>query len=434
MKISERFVRLLLVSLIGLSLYFSYNIWLSPAHTKRFSTDTKQLVTENQNYRKMTDTFLPLQLAWLQEDTIKGTQSENLISQVQEQLAKDTVGVLAVVVYQNEKDFAEYLQISEGIELLYESPFSLAEYLKIYHFDIKDSDEAENYLFSKVQIDFTNQQVNFMNVKEHTVYQLAFSGKADKYQQIMAEKMPNLLDVTRDNTYNLGRYNIDESISLKKYSYILSTQSFTLFSNAFFQDVENVNNETNSVYSSGEERLTVNAGNIEQLVDFRGQLPLETGLDNVYTQSFDYVKKLGTNFGNLRYFDRDKNTVNYRFLVEGYPVFSEFSQGLLSVTADSTVSEDSKAIHIQGSTNTIQVPIPSDEVAELQPTATIKDELLAAGVEESEISSIIIGYTWESIEGNTRVVNLTPEWYVCYSGTWYQAEKLIQQSQVKEAD
>ena len=49
-------------------------------------------------------------------------------------------------------------------------------------------------------------------------------------------------------------------------------------------------------------------------------------LKKAYSQSFNYVSRLGTAVGNLRYFDHHEGQINFRIFVEGYPTFSAHHQ------------------------------------------------------------------------------------------------------------
>lgn len=430
MKISERVVRFLLIFLIALSLFFSYNIWLSPTNNKSTSVDSDNVVTDTKNYRKDTDSFLPLRLVITEDKTAKGTQSENIISQVQTFLSEDVSDNLQVVVDGNEKTFNSYKTISDGFELLYEGKFLLSDYFDIYQIDVSNQKKAEDFYFTRIQVDFDTKKVNFVDYDNKRICQLSFTGLANTYKNIIKEKDVAFTNMTSEGVVNEKQYNTSEAVSLKKYSYILSTQAFTLFRNAFFQNPTDVNSDNVSVYTSGQERLEIDAD--QQLAEFRGELAATDDLKDIYLQSFSYVKKLGTSVGNLKYFDRSSNQVDYRVFVEGYPVFGDYSRGLVSVIVNGKQSE-SKNISIVTSTNTIQVPIPADEVVDLPSTDTVQKQILEAGAKQDSIKSILIGYTWQNIKETNRVVDLTPEWYIKYGDTWYSESELIKKLPELEA-
>ena len=214
---------------------------------------------------------------------------------------------------------------------------------------------------------------------------------------------------------------------MKKYSYILASQPVTRFRNAFFNETEDIQTNEDSqdlTYTSKEERLFAE----EKLgkIDFKGTLPEENKRDSIYNQSFSYVKRLGTNMGNLRYFDRTKDSVNYRTFVEGFPVFSNDLKGQVDIRITNNDGA-APSVTINTSVNTIQVPIPSEEEVTLESTEKLIKRLETAGAKKEKIQSAVIGYTWQTIEEVKQVVDLSPEWYVLYNNNWYTATDLVKQ-------
>ena len=65
-----------------------------------------------------------------------------------------------------------------------------------------------------------------------------------------------------------------------------------------------------------------------QVVDFRGELPEKKKM-LVYFLKVSYISKLGSSLGNLRYFDRSDNTIDYRIFVEGFPVLGQTAEDRL---------------------------------------------------------------------------------------------------------
>jgi regulatory protein YycH of two-component signal transduction system YycFG len=226
-----------------------------------------------------------------------------------------------------------------------------------------------------------------------------------------------------------------DRVRLKKYSYILTTQSYSLFRNAFFQNPDQAKGEEEESGSrsfvSGHEELIMDEQ--KRLVTFNGELPSDLAKESMYSQSFNYVSRLGTSVGNLRYFDHHDGQINYRIFVEGYPIFSQSSKGKMTVKIQHAPNTPTPQVKIETSMDTVQVPIPSDEEVELPSTLEVENSLAAAGIELDKIQSFIIGYTWQDIDGVNKLVALTPEWFVKYEDTWYSANQLMQGNLETEA-
>lgn len=429
MKLSERIIRVALFALILLSLVLTYAIWLSPTSKTADINTSKQTVKNDQNYAKATDAFLPIRGIWDLSDGKFQTSSENLLATTQARLTESTFGQLQEIA-QGEEEIKNYYWLDSGIELNYEGGFSLTEYIKVFDMPINLNSlkEADSITFSKIQIDFSKKKIRFLNYSKDTVYEATMSGDFSGLETIYQKNQGKYLPMSDENPLIPRLLRTKERVRLKKYSYILTTQSYSLFRNAFFQNPDQAKGEEEEngarSFSSGHEELIMDEQ--KRLVTFTGELPEDLAKESIYSQSFNYVSRLGTAVGNLRYFDHHDGQVNYRIFVEGYPIFSQTSKGKMSVKIEHQPNAATPQIKIETSVDTVQVPIPSDEEVELPSTLEIENNLAAVGIDLTKIQSFIIGYTWQDIDGVNKLVALTPEWFVKYDNTWYPANQLMQ--------
>lgn len=435
MKISEKFIRIGLILMIALSLYFSHAIWLSPAgKTSMNLEESNSQVIESQSYRKASEIFLPLHLTWFQGDTVQETNSENLISRLHGMIDGARYGKLTEVVAANQERFEQKKALSEGIEFTYNAPYLLSDYVKAFGLNIDlESIQNEDVYFTSIQFDKKGNKVSFIDYDQRTVYETSLAIDWREIEHDLNSSEVSWTPVYKTSTHIETQHSIQEPMRLKKYSYILSQQPYTVFRNAFFakaDEVKNNDESTELIFYDGNETMTIHSEN--QIVDFRGEIPISEEPNNIFTDSFTYISKLGGALGNVRYFDRNKNQIDYRIFVEGFPVFGSDSKGKVSIEIGD--EQNNNQVSIQTSLNTIQVPIPSDEEVELPSTDEVYQELVAKGAEESNIELIIVGYTWQNIEETNRVVDLFPEWYVKYQGEWYSANELLAKLPEKEAN
>lgn len=436
MKISERIIRVALFALILLSLILTYAIWLSPTSKTADVNTSKQAVKNDQNYAKVTDAFLPIRGIWDLAEGKFQTSSENLLATTQARLTESTYGQLQEVA-QGEEEIKNYYSLDNGIELNYEGGFSLTEYVKVFDMPInlnslKDSDKLT---FSKIQVDFSKKKIRFLNYSKDTVYEATISADFTGLETIYQKNKPKYLEMSDENPLVPRLLRTKDRVRLKKYSYILTTQSYSLFRNAFFQNPDQAKGEEEASgarsFVSGHEELMMDEQ--KRQVTFEGELPEDLSKESMYSQSFNYVSRLGTAVGNLRYFDHHEGQVNYRIFVEGYPIFSQSSKGKMAVKIGHESNGASTQIRIETSMDTVQVPIPSDEEVELPSTLEIENNLAAVGLDLDKVQSFIIGYTWQDIDGVNKLVALTPEWFIKYDNTWYPATQLMQGNLEMEA-
>lgn len=428
MKLSEKIIRVALVALILLSLVLTYAIWLSPTSKTADVNTSKQAVKNDQNYTKATDAFLPIRGVWHVAEGIFQTSSENLLATTQARLTEGTYGQLHEVA-QNEAESKKYYHLDNGVELNYEGSFSLAEYVKVFDMPVSLSSlkEAEKIDFSQIQVDFSKKKLRFLNYSKGLVYEATISADFTSLTTVFQKNQGRYLAMSDDDPGAPRVLRTKDRVRLKKYSYILTTQSYSLFRNAFFQNPEQAKGEEASgtrSFVSGHEELMMDEQ--KRLVTFAGELPTDLTKESSYSQSFNYVSRLGTAVGNLRYFDHHDGQINYRIFVEGYPVFSHSSKGKMSVKIEPASNTTSPQVEIETSMDTVQVPIPSDEEVELPSTLEVENNLAAVGIDLSKVQNYIIGYIWQDIDGVNKLVALTPEWFVKYENVWYPADQLMQ--------
>ncbi|MFD1900100.1 YycH family regulatory protein [Enterococcus termitis] len=429
MKITEKIIRIGLVFLVLLSLYFSVSIWLSSSKKEQPIKTDAQLATAVVNERLDTDVFLPLRLIRMQNGLSEMNNSENLITNIQNEIRQGTFGKLTQVVKGEASQFEHYLTMDQGFELLYEGPFLLNEYISVYDLDI-NLDEISNkdeIYFTCIQVNLKQNKLRFLDFKNNDIYETSISFDNEKVLNLMNKVGVEYNPISEQQSMAEKHYYLSDDLKMKKYSYILASQPVNRFRNAFFTNTDDIQTNEDSQdlsYESQNERLIVdeNLGTIH----FNGDIDARGTEDNIYSDSFAYIKKLGTNMGNLRYFDRTKSEINYRTFVEGFPVFSENDKGQVRITVGNDKAEKTSVV-IETSVDTIQVPIPSEEEVQLQSTESLLEQLTLNGVDTEKIDSMVIGYTWHKIEEVTQVVDLTPEWYIRYDGQWSTVPELLEQ-------
>lgn len=162
MKITEKFLRIGLIFLVLLSLYFSMNIWVSSAKKEQpLQKDTQVATVVNE--RANTDVFLPLRLIRKVNGQAEMNNSENLIANVQNEVKKSSFGPITQTVIEDAAGFNQFLSMDKGIELVYEGAFSIQEYLSVYKLDMDSSAlvDSKQAIFTCIQIDLSQQKNTF---------------------------------------------------------------------------------------------------------------------------------------------------------------------------------------------------------------------------------------------------------------------------------
>ncbi|MHC5216094.1 YycH family regulatory protein [Enterococcus sp. LJL128] len=435
MNLFEKLIRAGLIIMVLLSLYFSTIIWISSS-VKEPRPETETQVAAAVKERAASDAFLPIRLVRTKEDAFFISTSESLIASVQRVISDSSFGKLDTLVKSNQEEYNNHYLEKNDFELLYEGEFSLREYLSTFDIDIDLSafSEDDPLVFSRIQINYTEGTILFFDLSNWNVYTTHISINKTAVEQLLDKESVAYFSVAERTVIAEKQYYMVTDLRLKKYSYILASQPVSLFRNAFFNNSEDVHTNDDSkdlLYTSGTENLRVEEKT--NVLYFNGGLERTAEEHTIYSDSFEYVKKLGGNIGNVRYFDRSGNRMTYRTFVEGFPVFSENNKGQVKVAVDKQ-NTDQPNVTINTSLDMIQVPIPSEEEVTLMNTSDLLSELVYAGADENDIQSLIIGYTWQTIEGITQVVDLTPEWYILYKDQWYPEGELLEKLATVEVE
>ncbi|MDC0752074.1 YycH family regulatory protein [Enterococcus innesii] len=427
MRISEKIIRVGLIVMIALSFYFSYMIWLNPTGFNNASTETDTGVNPSvQTYKQKSDLFLPLYLTWNDEEDIKETNSEAVTREIQEVINEATISDLTLRTYGEEQAFSKAQEVDQGISLNYYTTFYLKDYEKTFdkELSLEDESETEDFPFSRIQFDLEENTIQFVDFTHQRVVRGKIDWDKSQVKHLLADNPREWTAMRTDQERTSNQYYTQDSIKLKKYSYYSSTQSQSLFREAFFNNPKNVKINDESVdtyYYEGGQNMTV--------LQDQQQVKFETTTDgsdetDLAMLSADYIIRLGNNFGTIRYFDQQDKHLDYRVFVEGYPVFSTGGQGVISVAFSESGQTGSREMTISASLNAIQVPIPSETEIELPSSLSVKNDLIAAGADPESLQQIIVGYQWGEIK-DAPLVDLTPAWYVNYDSSWISYDALM---------
>jgi regulatory protein YycH of two-component signal transduction system YycFG len=307
----------------------------------------------------------------------------------------------------------------------YQGKMQLSAFLDAFSFDPADK-MLETYMFSHFYLDFEGKRLIFANDDDTEAVEVRVKNKMDKLSTLLTNDKNTRIPVIDEDEY----YAIAQPLKLKKYSYILATQPYVTYCDALFEEPDKVETDvsTNEQIFEGTNNEVLTGNSETNHIDFRGFIdrkknPAE---ENIYHQSYQYISRLTSFVHNLRFFDIKNNEVTYRTYVEGFPVFSKEEKGKVKISVDK-LSNKTDEIHLATNLDTIQVPIPTEEVVELEDTNTMLANVKNAGGDPKKITGIVIGYEWSPISTVKQVVDLTPSWYVDYNGKWTREAELIEQ-------
>lgn len=429
MKISGKVIRVMLILMIIISLILSWKIWTNAGSTEHDQqrNPEKSLVTKQPK-----DVFLPVKLVYhSSEGGHYYTNKESLIQSMTKELVSRMKGKITISLG---KKYLEPASKRGSFDMIMSSPISVTYFLKINGVE-PDKDLKSSVDFHRLVVSLDESKLHFLDSDDRQVYQLKLSGEMNELKEMIKAESSRLLPVMNPSSELPVFYEFKNEIKLKKYSYILATQSYTTFSQAFFDDRQEVISNEENDDSKDVNLMTADGGTLTVLYDtgevkytghFDETMSRSYETDTIFEDSFFYLKNIGTSMGTLRYFEGSDNNVTYRNYVEGYPIFSEYSKGRISV------SKDNNNVKVLTNQETIQVPIPSHEEVVLKGTDDTIKELTTRGITKRDIQDLQIGYRWETNNETRQVVDLVPDWYVKLDGTWESLTEIAYSMDEKE--
>ncbi len=422
MKFSDHILRIGLTIVVLTGLYLSFKIWTNPANNDVADSDQSQITATE--VKAASEVFLPTKLIWHQTGNLQLSNRESLITTIQKKMSKWKYRNFKKISRGNQEEFNKIFQQNDTVELIYPNQMLLEEYNSVFKMNIKNI--PKDIFFDRMIIPVDGTKIYFLTDENFVVYEVSIKTPVAELQKSLSDKNISYTPVSILHEELPYVYFLETDLALKQYSYILASQPYTTFTQAFFEDSSSLHpNEdgSNDLSYTDDKGSTLFVQTSSGSVSFQGDLK-QTGLSDVNSNPFGisyyYVGKLGNSFGNIRFFDYQKNTLTYQNYVEGFPVFSDMGKGSIQVTI-----ADEKGITIQTNVDTIQVPIPSDEEVSLAKTQNVVDQLTQTGVDFSSISDIQIGYTWENLTDTKQIVDLTPQWYIRYEDKWVTLSDLL---------
>lgn len=425
LKYLSRGIRLCLVTLIALSFYLSYLIWLSPERNDE--SQEQEMSQKITDIRSKEELFLPTSVAYHDDKQINISNSPSILLSLHHFFKDQEIRRLQIYAYEDEEALLKSLSKENYVSFDYLSKMKLNEYLSVYQLQISNSDKQKlkNSYFDEIRLNFGQKQLSFINHDDQQVFKFHVQMDLTQIENYLKKHQKQFQLHEGEFKMVSGQVYSKDPIKLQLYSYISTDQPYTLFRDAFFLNTRDikVNDDTNdALVLSNHQGDMLSISLNDQMVHFRAN-QVDFHNQNMYSVSADYVSRLGTNLGQLRFFQREDKKIIYRAFVEGYPLFRKDDNGKIVVSFSDLGQENTRNMEISGNLTTLQVPIPSDKTKTLPGALTICEKLQALGIKA--LPEMTIGYLWEEIQ-DTGVVDLTPTWFAYYQNQWLPYDELVQ--------
>lgn len=406
MKWRSRILHLLLILAIIVSIILSAGIWLSVGRVESKGEDVRQTVQRRN------------QQALALADQVFYHQSNRVVMQSKESTTKQVMNDLKKTHYKEVKhsiiSFGKLRTIKRGVTLSYLSPISFNTFSDIFGLKF-DKSGKQNFEFTQLVYDVDNRQLLFANERSGSVH--CFQAIDDNPVLKKDIQQVDGIPVTYIND-TLG-YVPEKEMSLSCYSYMSATQSYNIYTQAFFVHPDEVTADNTeqgvTLYNTRGDHMELDNETSE--VTYDGEFSLSEG-ENRFLKVMDMMSRLGNEPGKLRYFDQNHDGYQYKVFVEGYPIMGAHYQGQV------TVNIHNNQIKIKTSQEIPQIPVPSHKKVTLPSGKDLLEECDKNGVNPQQIKKIQIGYHWSEDKDDKQVIILTPTWYVFHDQKWQSIDDI----------
>ena len=423
MKFSRLVVQILLVVAVVTSFVLSFFIWTNTARYQRGRNIDVSTSDVDKNKTPIEQIISPTQVIWQdgKNQRLIYNNKDNISFSMSNIIKKWKIGEFHQEFTKDGAEYQKMVQRKNMIQLVY--PTNISIRTLGYLMNNSQLQKSPDYTFNRILIstnDKSDNNVYVANDNSYTVYRAKVSGASADPIIKLAKKTNIDLKVKLNLLKNGVVTFYTEPISLKRYSYVMSSKEDSEYTtNLFDANSEDIATSTEgdiSTYNVGESKRLVSdhAKNELTFSDYT-----DTSVPKDYLTFFQRGYKKATNIqnsvSNLRLYDANwKNkTLIYREYVEGFPIFKKSEFGSIKIVFSRNGSTE------QFLNKVLEVPVPSDQrEVTLKSTAEIVKELNSIGYTPNDIQKLEVGYQWTNEEDNSSVVDLEPTYYIKIDNHW----------------
>lgn len=405
-----------------LSLVLSGMMWANPAHSNGNSGTKVTKTSDNTSNATFQDIYLPSYIISTSKTGKQQTLTNNrinIVSQLRDKMSRfKSTGTTSISQGSSSK-YLKQLHRKNSLLLNYETSMTVNFFRKVFQNQLK----IPNMRFNRVQLLLNDpKHLYLLNDKNYHIERVTLKGNnSSKLKKVLADQMvKHEVDIKLLNGKPLVYY--PKAVKLKNYSFQLTQQTETYYANRIM-----TSNNSNSVQVKRRKNKTEynDRGFRQMTVDKSSDTVTFTNYNSksgsgsflsTMNHAYQQMVMVGIPMDSIRlfYYDSGNDTTIFRTYVGGVPVFDQSGFGAVRF---STLDQTSYRMYF--SLDSLQVPIPPERsTTTLISMKTLLTELKNAGIKQSKITNIKLGYEWSRATDMKRAVNLSPTWYVLINHQW----------------
>ncbi|SFC48873.1 Two-component signal transduction system YycFG, regulatory protein YycH [Alkalibacterium subtropicum] len=422
--------QLLLVVLIGLSLFLSFQIWTTGVQLREPSRSGGTPVPASLVDRSRVEVFSPKKIIWHRNELDRKLEINTFYATdwAETYLSTTAFGEVQSPQRLSFASYQEYLNDDSWVEFVFDAPVPFG----IFEDGFNDlSTDYENRTFTHVLMNKENPELaGFYDSHNAFLYQI----DGTEYTE---EILDELLYAEDNITIDVEAFEVNERFiylpvdeqEVEYRDYLVERLPNNLFVLQFFSDTSEIDarrtgSTTRYIDLTTELRINDSTNTLTYLRQRSdmGQMTFSERLLSSY-QTLTQVENW-TEHVHYQGYVPETNEVTFQRYIQGYPIYSSQQyESMIEVTV-----VESGLTSLQVPVRVVQTPLTltGERTKTLPSGADIIAQLEEAGPALQRIDDIRIGLTWTESQEDERVVHFEPHWYVESQGNWIEVNRFIE--------
>ncbi|GEK90858.1 YycH family regulatory protein [Alkalibacterium kapii] len=426
--------QILLVILIGLSVFLSFQIWTTGVQLRDPAPSGGTPLPASLTDRSFMEVFSPKKIIW-HRNAIGRTLDINTFytaEWLENYLPETSFGTIEQPERLSLSAYQDYLANENWVEFIFDAPIPFGLF--------EDG-------FDDLPTDYKNRTFTHMIMKKNdpaSTYfydsddQVLYQAEGSEYTEEMIDELlySQENDMTDVEAFEVGGRFIYLPVNeqeIEYRDYLVERLPNNLFVYQFFSDPSEIDarrsgNTTRYIDLTTEVKIN-DSLNVLTYLRQRSDTEKMT-LSERLISSYEMLNQIENWTDRVHYqgFIPATNKVIFQRYVEGYPIYS-YQQ--FETVIEMTV--------VEGGLTSLQVPIrvaqtslslTGEKTKTLPSGEEILNQLKEIDQELTDIKDIRIGLTWTESEEDERVVHFEPDWYVETQNNWIEVDRFIEAQEV----
>lgn len=415
----SRLTSVILYVLVGLSLFLTWRILAIPSQTLNLQPVAPTVQNPNISTTKsLEDVFVPNQLTVHTDTHTYITENVKILKDVNSFLTDWKMEGISFLATYETSEFNDLVLQTGRMEVKFPAAIHLD--LISRYFDVLPEGLSNDMITRILLSPQSEDKIYLVNDDTKKVYTAQRPEKS--IESLLALYTKNVDHFVAANAYSFSNgivFMPQERVEVPVLVYLTEKQSTSFFINELFDD-------TTELRDNSDEAVTSYSDNISELRIIKDSGILYYYRNNLDRTSILPYRQVRNSFHELKFldtwpgaslydgYDLVTDQITYRRYVNGIPICDNKGMGSVRMKIANSGSTE-----IQFPTKIIQTPLEDRQKnVELLMGEEVIEILESNGYSFSEIEMIEIAYEWNNSEESSRIVELTPQWFVKMAGTW----------------